>query len=287
MSAAVSVIIPFYNREKTLRDAVQSVLAQTYSEFELLLVDDGSTDGSFALANSFNDPRVRVIKHAQNSGAAAARNTGVREAKNAFVAFLDSDDVWHTEKLQNHIPFHVNSGAAASCTSFKMVRENGAFSERHLDEKANWREAFLYGCHVAPGSTLMADRDVFERIGFLDETLQRLEDWDWLLRLVRSERFAALDNVLSDVRVSGYPRYQSVADAIQRLRIRHEPMLADDRKSRGIFLSGLQIECAYISFHNTYHKETILHLFKAFAASPTGFARSVARILKGRLAKAA
>ncbi len=284
-SPRISVIIPFYNRASTLLDAVRSVLAQTYSSFELLLVDDGSTDASFSLVNALNDERIRIIRHDQNMGAAAARNTGIRAAQAPLVAFLDSDDIWHADKLEKHVPFHLASGAAATCTSFEMVRENGQRSVRHMDEKANWNEAFLYGCHVGPGSTLMADRAVFERVGYLDESLKRLEDWDWLLRLVRTERFKALDAVLSEVRVSGYPRYEPVVEAIERLRKQHEQQLASDQKALGIFLSGLQIECAYISLHNSYHTQMALHLVKAALASPQGFVRSVARILRGRLSK--
>lgn len=216
-------------------------------------------------------------------GAAAARNTGVREACGALVAFLDSDDVWLPEKLARHVPFHCQSGAAATCTSFEMLRENGHRSVRHLDEKTDWTKAFLHGCHVGPGSTLIADRAVFDRIGYLDEKLKRLEDWDWLLRLVRTERFSVLDEVLSEVRVSGYPPYAPVAKAIHGLVERHKMYLHTQPDNWNTFRTGCEIESAYISLHNKYVVGVLIHLFRAFIFSPKAFFRAIRRILRGRM----
>ena len=89
----VSVVVPVYNKGRYLRRAVDSVLAQSFTDFELILVDDGSTDDSLAVAREYTDPRVRVIRQA-NSGAGAARNRGIDEARATMVAFLDGDDEW-------------------------------------------------------------------------------------------------------------------------------------------------------------------------------------------------
>lgn len=285
MSIDVSVIIPVYNRAATVMDAVQSVLAQTYPTFELLIVDDGSIDNSLELISSLDDPRIRIIRHANNKGAAAARNTGIREARNQVVAFLDSDDIWNDDKLARHLPFHLNSNAAATCTSFEMVRENGQRSLRRLDENVDWNEVFLYGCHTGPGSTLMADRAVFERVGYLDESLNRLEDWDWALRLVRTEKFAVLDDVLSVVRVSGYPKYEPVASAMEKITAIHELHLSKNPRNWAIFRCSSHIECAYAALHNCLFGAMAMHLLKAFAASPVGFVRAGCRIVRGRLLK--
>lgn len=264
-------------------EAVQSVLEQSYPSFELILIDDGSTDGSLALAMALTDPRIRIIRHTQNRGAAAARNSGVQSATAPLIAFLDSDDVWQKNKLERHLPFHRSCGAAVTCTSFEMIRENGGRTIKNLPENNDWKSAFLYGCHVGPGSTLIAERAVFERVGYLDESLKRLEDWDWLLRLVRTERFAALDEVLTEVRVKGYPAYRPATEAIKKIITLHKPFLAENPVAWQAFKSGAYIECAYVSFHNDHYVRMLLNLLKAFTSSPAGFAVSARRIISGRL----
>lgn len=99
---SVSIIMPVYNVEKYVARSIQSALAQTYKDFELILVIDGSKDNSLAICQSFNDPRIRIVKQ-ENRGLAGARNTGIREAKAQYIALLDSDDLWHEQKLERHI----------------------------------------------------------------------------------------------------------------------------------------------------------------------------------------
>ena len=99
----VSIIIPTYNREQLLGRAIKSVLAQTYQDFELIIVDDGSTDNTERLVKSFNSEKTRYIRHRKNKGPAAARNTGIRSAKGDYIAFQDSDDEWMPEKLEKQM----------------------------------------------------------------------------------------------------------------------------------------------------------------------------------------
>src|SRR4028118_491035 len=98
----VSVIIPVYQVEKYIAAAVQSVLEQTYKDFELLIIDDGSTDRSLEICQQFSDPRIKIIRQ-QNQGVCAARNTGIRHAQTEYLAFLDGDDLWLPTKLEKHV----------------------------------------------------------------------------------------------------------------------------------------------------------------------------------------
>lgn len=97
-----SIVVPSYNATATLADTLRSLLAQTFGDFEVLVIDDGSTDGTLALAESFSDPRIRIVSQA-NRGLAGARNSGIHHARGAFIGFCDADDLWLPEKLERHV----------------------------------------------------------------------------------------------------------------------------------------------------------------------------------------
>ena len=99
----VSVILPTYNRAQLIAQAIQSVLDQTYQDFELIIVDDGSKDETEEVVNSFDDERIRYARHEENKGANAARNTGIAMARGEYIAFQDSDDKWLPEKLERQM----------------------------------------------------------------------------------------------------------------------------------------------------------------------------------------
>ena len=123
----VSVIVPVYNAARFLPDTLASVRAQTHGDWELLLVDDGSSDGSAPLMReaAAADPRVRVFFHARNRGVAAARNTGLSEARGTLVAFLDSDDLWEPDKLAQQVACLRAGDAALVCTRYVHVDADG------------------------------------------------------------------------------------------------------------------------------------------------------------------
>src|SRR5215470_6392958 len=99
----VSVVMPVYNVERFVRQAVQSVLDQTYRDFELLIIDDRSPDLSIDICRGFHNSRLQIIQHNENRGLAGARNTGIRNASGEYLAFIDSDDAWHPHKLERHV----------------------------------------------------------------------------------------------------------------------------------------------------------------------------------------
>ena len=120
----ISIIVPVYNAEKFIRETIQSVLDQTYTDFELLLVDDCSRDGSVEAIESFKDERIILLRQEHNAGAYAARNRGLKEAKGRYIAFLDSDDCWEPCKLERELAFMEHENAGFVFTGYEFADDN-------------------------------------------------------------------------------------------------------------------------------------------------------------------
>lgn len=120
----VSIVMPNYNSEKYLKATIESVLAQTYTNWELLFVDDCSTDNSLEIVRSYSDSRIKILQNEQNSGAAVSRNYALREAKGKWIAFLDSDDLWKPEKLERQLAYMQDNGISFSYTDYEVIDEN-------------------------------------------------------------------------------------------------------------------------------------------------------------------
>jgi glycosyltransferase involved in cell wall biosynthesis len=184
-SPFVSVIIPNYNRQTLVATAIESVLSQTWHDFELLVVDDGSRDDSLAVIKGFQDGRVRCLTHASNQGLAAAWNTGVTAAQADLIAFLDSDDTWHPEKLQEQVEFMQQHPVIAGCTTgYVHMRLDGKREVIPAQKDAEFQN-ILFRNILHMGTTLMVRRHIFEQTGLFDEQLRRGQDTDWLLRFRR------------------------------------------------------------------------------------------------------
>ena len=122
----VSIIMPSWNTGKFIAESIESVLAQTYENWELLIVDDCSTDNTDEVVAAFHDPRIRYFKNESNSGAALTRNRAMREARGEWIAFLDSDDLWLPEKLEKQIAFMKNNGYVFSYHDYEKIDEESA-----------------------------------------------------------------------------------------------------------------------------------------------------------------
>lgn len=124
MNETVSIIVPVYNAENFIRETIDSVLAQSYGDWELILVDDNSKDRSGEIIKTYDDSRIRYIRREENLGAWAARNKGVDEAKGRYIAFLDSDDYWEPEKLKRELEYMHKKDAGFVFTSYEFADEN-------------------------------------------------------------------------------------------------------------------------------------------------------------------
>lgn len=183
----VSVVVPAYNAERTLVATLESVLAQTLQDLEVIVVDDGSTDRTGALGAEILDPRVQVITK-PNSGASAARNAGVAAAKGTYVAFLDADDLWLPEKLQKQIAFlEANPSVRAVQTGVYMVDDK--LEIQSARPCSPWGDALfdvlMFKNLPAFPSSVVFERLGLEEIGGWDESLVILEDWNLAIEAAR------------------------------------------------------------------------------------------------------
>ena len=180
----VSVIIPTFNRRAMVCEAVASVCAQHGGDFEIVVVDDGSTDGTAdALSNEF-DSRCRVLR-SENRGVSAARNLGVARSTGELLSFLDSDDLWLPEKLAAQIAFFQTHPTAQICQTEEIWVRNGVRvnpCKHHRKPSGDIFESSLRLCLVSP-SAVMLRRELFERAGGFDEGLPACEDYDLWLRI--------------------------------------------------------------------------------------------------------
>ncbi len=192
----VSVIIPSYDRWPMLGEAVDSVLVQTAREYELIVVDDGSTDETPRRLRDYG-ARLTMLSQSRR-GVAAARNLGARQASGQYLAFLDSDDLWHPLKLERQLAFMESNLEVEICQTDEIWVRNGVrVNPRHKHRKPSGDifRASLALCLVSPSAVMMR-RDLFERVGGFDESLPVCEDYDLWLRIVKDTEVPLIPETL-------------------------------------------------------------------------------------------
>jgi glycosyltransferase involved in cell wall biosynthesis len=188
-----SVVIPLYNRDTYIRRAVDSVLSQTVKTFELIVVDDGSTDRSAQIVKEYSDRRIRIVKQ-QNSGVSAARNRGISEAKADYIAFLDADDEWKPdflETISQLIKEYPDAGTY--CTALEKIGLNGKPMKRVIDgiPSGDWhgiipnylKSASSMSVSPTHSSALCVPKSAFDHVGGFPVGVVRFEDWDIWIRI--------------------------------------------------------------------------------------------------------
>ena len=199
MSPKISVVLPVHNRADVLARAVQSVLDQRLGDFELVIVDDGSTDDSVIIAKGFQDNRIKIVELGENRGGNVARNTGVRTASAPLIAFLDSDDAYFPEKLERVVAeFDRKPDMELLVDSFIKVQPSGARVVRKnpvIDNREIFRRALFTRQLWKATPSITGRRDAILSVMF-DETLRRLQDFDFLIRASETVNCGATDAVL-------------------------------------------------------------------------------------------
>ena len=185
---AVTVIIPTFNRAHFIGRAIQSVLNQTYHDFELIIVDDGSTDETEEIVQGFNDSRVSFIRHSRNSGAAAARNTGIKAARGKYIAFQDSDVEWLPQKLERQMEVFELDGRNRLGLVLCDIIAVSSKGERILKprmHKLNYEDLLYPAAHGVGTEAFLLKRDLTAPELHFDERLPALQDWELLFRISR------------------------------------------------------------------------------------------------------
>lgn len=191
----ISVVIPTYNRYEFLKRALISVYAQTYEVGEVIVIDDGSTDETSQIQKDFS--HIKYI-YQENKGVSSARNTGIIKAQFEWIAFLDSDDIWDKEKLEEQVLFHQkNANILMSYTDERWIRDG---FEVKLPKKYKKYGGMIFDkcishCIIAPSASLL-HRSLFDSVGFFDEALEVCEDYDLWLRIALNNEVGLIDEKL-------------------------------------------------------------------------------------------
>ncbi|NOT63961.1 MAG: glycosyltransferase [Acidobacteria bacterium] len=252
----VSVVIPMYNAAPYLAETLQSIFVQTLQDYEILAIDDGSTDETLSLARSY-EPRLQVFTQ-KNSGPSAARNLGFRHAQGEYIAWLDSDDLWHPELLETQVAFldqHPNVGLVYA-ESWIMMQEG---TNRIITDKVGYTvnpglKLLLYGDCI-PTNTIVMRRSCYETIGDLNESLIRAEDHEYLMRISYHFELAGIARPLAYYRFRPHSLVgdnrdinRGVRDAVialQSVESLHPDVWQRTGVNRAQLLARLQIRAAH------------------------------------------
>ena len=202
--ATISVVIPVFNGEQTIRETIESVLEQTFSDFELIIINDGSQDTTLDIIQDFKDPRLKVFSY-QNSGLAASRNRGIAIATGEYVSFIDADDLWTPDKLKaQHQALQEDPSAAVAYSWTNCINERSQFLRRgyYLSFSGDVYRYLLLTNFLENGSNPLIRHQALKTVGGFDESLKSSEDWEMYLRLAARYPFVAISSPQVLYRVS-------------------------------------------------------------------------------------
>jgi glycosyltransferase involved in cell wall biosynthesis len=214
MNPLISVVIPTYNYRKYVVEAVESVLAQTYQPLEVIVADDGSTDGTGGELARYGD-RIRYL-HQENRGVPAARKPGIRAATGEYVAFLDSDDLWAPTKIERQVAVMEKNPevGAVFCETQSLNLASGEtfHGPCRADVRGDIRRKLLHkNCVTGSASAVLVRRECIDKVGLFDEALRSAEDWDLWIRISREYHFDYVSEPLVILRNHGGNMHKKIA----------------------------------------------------------------------------
>ena len=195
----VSIIIPTYNRENIIGKTLKNLLQQTYSDIEIIVVDDGSSDNTLDVVSGFKESRIKYIKHSENKGACAARNTGIRAAVGEYIMLNDSDDLSSTDRVEKQLNALRRFGADICFGKYRRHGFGKRYSQEFPDLEDGIQEGkLLRSRNYVSATTLMAKKSVFEEVQF-DESLKMWQDYDWSVRTSIKYTYCFISDIIADV----------------------------------------------------------------------------------------
>lgn len=200
----VSIVMPVYNGARYLRSAIECILNQTFTDFEFVIVNDGSTDNSAEIIKSYSDPRIKLIEKEKNSGIVETLNQGIRAARGSLIARMDADDISLPERIKKQVNFlreHPEVGVLG--TTMQLLNENGSLSDVDavVTEDEDIRKALLVANMLVHGSVVVR-RDILEKIGLYNKSAHHVEDYDLWTRASEHTKIANLPEVLYQWRIN-------------------------------------------------------------------------------------
>ena len=220
-----SVVIPLYNKEKSIENAIRSVLAQTFADFELLVVNDGSTDKSCEIVAAIPDSRIRIIDK-PNGGVSSARNCGILAAKYEYVAFIDADDYWKPdflETIKGLIADYPEAGCYA--TGYACKFNNSILNAFAVKKRGLVKDFFkqVYKAPIMHASSVCVKKSIFENIGYFNTCITRAEDYDMWARLARRIDIASSPEIKTYYMLDSENRAMALLPAPEVLWLYHIP----------------------------------------------------------------
>jgi glycosyltransferase involved in cell wall biosynthesis len=271
----VSTIIPAYNSMLYLPETLNSVLRQSFSDFEVLIIDDGSSDHLKEWASQLTDPRVKLISQ-PNQGASVARNTGITNAQGEYIAFLDADDLWERTKLEKQIQcFENNPSVGLVHTWTTMISEKSKPTGGILastSEGEVWEQLLEH--NTVACCSVMVRRSCFEKVGMFDQSLRSAEDWDMWIRIARQYRFAVIRQPLAQYRMiptSKSKNCQLVEQSLMRIiekNFQAAPPELLHLKSRGYGYANFNLAWKALQSRDKDYKAAIQFRDRAIAHYP-------------------
>ena len=217
MNNTVSIIVPVYNAKKCIADTIMSIKEQSYTDWELLLVDDGSSDGTIEIMKSFEDNRIKVLSNHNKKGAAGARNTGIEAASGRYIAFLDADDLWLDDKLCSQVTFAKEKDAAFTFTGYEFADENGKGTGTivKVPEVMKYKDAIKNTTIFT--STVMFDMEKLDKEDIMMPYVPSEDSATWWKVLKKGYKAYGLNRALTLYRRMGKSLSSNKLEAIRRI----------------------------------------------------------------------
>ena len=279
-----SVIVPLYNKEKSIASTIESVLGQTHPNFELIIVNDGSTDQSVTVAQSFNDSRIKIINKS-NGGVSSARNLGIELSQKQFIVFLDADDLWLPFCLEEFCTM-INEFREAQifCTNYNMTGKNlKGIDRRYYVEDYFYTSAYYMARWSIPimiTGCVAVSRNIFIEVGNFNQNISHGEDIDMWLRIVKCARIAKSEKITTIYRTDTENRASFQDESLKlksdQVEIKRDGTLSNSQK----LFYGIQFVYEITDFKSGWYKNQALRSLLKF---PDWIIRAVIFIIKVRV----